>query len=242
MTNERYDVDLTTERFRQIYGRDVVASDGQRIGAAEELFLDPETDQPAWLGIGSELRGSRVLVPVRGAKTQQDRIMVPYDTEMAKSSPDASDDDISEETENALYEHYGAASRATASSGTPSSGQSMTRSEEELRVGIQRTEAGRARLRKWVETEPVQQDVTVSKERAKVERRPVDKTAASGAQIGEEEVEVTLQEERPVVAKETVAKEEVTLSKDVQSQTERVSDEVRKEVVEVEGDDVERQS
>ena len=42
----------------------------------------------------------------------------------------------------------------------------MTRSEEQLRVGTERVEAGRARLRKYVITETETRTVPVSKETA----------------------------------------------------------------------------
>jgi stress response protein YsnF len=41
----------------------------------------------------------------------------------------------------------------------------MTRSEEELHVGTAPQEWGRARLRKWVETESAQRTVPVQRER-----------------------------------------------------------------------------
>ena len=118
-------------------------------------------------------------------------------------------------------------------------GRSVVRHEEELRVGKREAEVGRARLRKWVETEPVSTDVTLERERARVTREPVDERV-SGAEIGEEEVEVGLREEQAVVEKETVAKERIGLEKDVETEVETVRDEVRKERVDVEGDIDER--
>ena len=49
----------------------------------------------------------------------------------------------------------------------------MTRSEEELRVGTRAARAGRARLRKYVVTEEVQQTVPVQREEVRVEREPI---------------------------------------------------------------------
>jgi uncharacterized protein (TIGR02271 family) len=116
----------------------------------------------------------------------------------------------------------------------------MTRSEEELRVGTRKVEAGRARLRKWVETQPVSETVTTRRERARVKREPVtdanvDK-AMSGPELSEEEHEVTLTAEEAVVEKRTVPKERVRLEKDTVTEEETVSEEVRKERIEVEGD------
>ena len=76
----------------------------------------------------------------------------------------------------------------------------MTRSEEQVRVGTQTQESGRARLRKYVVTENVTETVPVRKEKAVLETEPVTPdnydAATSGADISEEEHEVTLHEER----------------------------------------------
>jgi uncharacterized protein (TIGR02271 family) len=84
----------------------------------------------------------------------------------------------------------------------------MTRSEEELRVGTQTREAGRVRLRKYVTTEQVAQTVPVQREEVRFEREPITDAnldaATSGPAISEEEHEVTLHEETPVVEKRVV--------------------------------------
>src|SRR3954453_23041615 len=55
----------------------------------------------------------------------------------------------------------------------PTTDNAMTRSEERLNVGTESTEAGRARLRKFVVTENVTQSVPVSREEVRVEREPI---------------------------------------------------------------------
>jgi uncharacterized protein (TIGR02271 family) len=116
----------------------------------------------------------------------------------------------------------------------------MTRSEDELRVGTDRRETGRARLRKYVDTETVDEAVPVRREEARVEREPITDAnrdaALSGPDITEEEHEVTLHTEEPVVEKRTVPKERIRLDKDVHTDEETVSEEVRRERVEAEGD------
>jgi uncharacterized protein (TIGR02271 family) len=118
--------------------------------------------------------------------------------------------------------------------------EAMTRSEERMNVGTATEQTGRARLRKYVVTEDVQQSVPVSREEVRVEREPVteaDRGAAmSGPDISEAEHEVTLHEERPVVEKETVPVERVRLAKERISGEETVSGDVRKERIEAEGD------
>lgn len=116
----------------------------------------------------------------------------------------------------------------------------MTRSEEELRVQKQRQETGRVRLRKYVTTEQQQVTVPVQKETVRVEREPITDAnrsqAMSGPDIKESEHEIVTHEERPVVSKETVPKERVRLEKDVVTDDQTVSGEVRKEQIEIEDD------
>jgi uncharacterized protein (TIGR02271 family) len=122
----------------------------------------------------------------------------------------------------------------------PTTDDAMTRSEEHLEAGTQTREAGRARLRKYVTTEQETVTVPVKKERAVLESEPITDAnvgqATSGPDISEEEHEVVLNEERPVV--ETVAEpvERVRLGTETITDEETVSEEVRKEQIEVEGD------
>ena len=111
--------------------------------------------------------------------------------------------------------------------------QELTRSEEELRVGKEQVETGRARLRKWVETEPVEADVDLRRETAEITREPINQPVGD-VELREEELEVPLHEERPVVEKQTVAKERIGIETDVTTERETVRDEVRKERVDVE--------
>jgi uncharacterized protein (TIGR02271 family) len=236
--------ELTMQELGEMRGLPVYASDGDKIGQVDEIFYDEETNRPEWIGIGTGFLGTkRVLVPVEGADYSQDGLTVRYSKEQVKDSPDIDSDELSQETEQELYSYYGLGySERRSGTGLPEGGRervdeaetSVTRSEEELAVGTRDVEAGRARLRKWVETEPVEMDVELKRETARVTREPIDR-AVSDAEIGEEEVAVELREEEAVVQKQAVAKERVGLERDVETTTETVSDEVRKERVEVEG-------
>jgi uncharacterized protein (TIGR02271 family) len=122
----------------------------------------------------------------------------------------------------------------------PTTDDAMTRSEEQVKVGTTATETGRARLRKYVVTENVTQTVPVSREEVRVEREPITDAnrgdALDGPAISEEEHEVVLHAEQPVVQKEAVPVERVRLDKETVTDTETVSEEVRKEQIEVDGD------
>ena len=123
----------------------------------------------------------------------------------------------------------------------PNTDDAMTRSEERLNVGTRAEEAGRARLRKYVVTEQQQVEVPVTREEVRVEREPITDAnvgdALDGPAISEEEHEVTLHEERPVVETEAVPVERVRLSKEQVQDTETVQGEVRKEHIDTEGVD-----
>ncbi|MEV7792076.1 PRC and DUF2382 domain-containing protein [Streptomyces sp. NPDC087512] len=114
----------------------------------------------------------------------------------------------------------------------------MTRSEERMRVGVERHEVGRARLRKYVVTEEVEQTVPVRHEEVRVEREPITDAnrdqALSGPEISEAEHEVTLHEERAVVETETVPVERVRLTTEEHIENETVRGRVRKEHIEAE--------
>ncbi len=117
----------------------------------------------------------------------------------------------------------------------PTTDDAMTRSEERLHVGTEQVEAGRARLRKYVVTENVTQTVPVSHEEVRLEREPITDAnrgaATSGTDISEEEHEVTLRAERPVVNKETVPVERVRLGTETVTEDHEVSESVRKEQI-----------
>ena len=244
----------TADRLAELRGSSVYSSDGEKIGSVEDVFVDEDTGQPEWVGLGTGFLGTkRVLVPIVGAEVRDDGVHVPYEKDHVKGTPDLDGDAIDQETESRLYAHYGLAYSERRSdtglpegggdtglpSGTPDSPgdttegtPTVTRSEEELRVGKRETEAGRLRLQKWVETEQVDVPVDLRREKARVTREPVD-GSVSDEEIGEEEMEVTLREEKPVVEKETVAKERIGLETDVEVEQATVRDEVRKERVDV---------
>jgi uncharacterized protein (TIGR02271 family) len=240
---------FSMDDVNRLQGAEVFTQDQQKIGTVDQVYVDRQTQQPEWMSIGSGfLRTQKALVPIRDASIQDDAVWVPYDSEHVKNSPDVAEgDEISQESEATLYSHYGLDySERRSDTGLPEGeagktgeGDSVVRHEEELRVGKEPVEGGRLRLHKWVETEPVETDVQLRQETARVEREPIEKPAP-GAELGEQEVEVPLRGERAVVEKETVAKERVTPTKDVETREERVSDQVRKERVEAEDEDAEQ--
>jgi uncharacterized protein (TIGR02271 family) len=113
----------------------------------------------------------------------------------------------------------------------------MTRSEEQLNVGTEQVQAGRARLRKWVDTETQQVEVPVRTEKAQLVTEPITDDnrgdAFDGPAISEGEHEVVLNTERPVVDVEAVPVERVRLDKTVEESRETVAQDVRKERIDL---------
>ena len=254
---------ITSKQLRAIAesGGDVRTTSGDKIGSIGQIYVDLATGEPSWVTARTGLFGmSESFVPLEGATDNGKDIMVNYDKDTVKDAPriDA-DRQLSPDEEETLYAHYGMTSgsghrdrdkgrdwawdRKGHASGTATD-EAMTVSEERLRVGTEKRERGRARLRKYVVTENVTKTVPVSHEEVRVEREPItDATvgaAKSGPDISEEEHEVVLHEERPVVEKDVVPTERVRLTKETTTHDETVSGEVRKEQVDTDVDSTDR--
>ena len=228
--------EMNRVRLDEMRGAPVYDNAGEKIGTVEELFYDHETRAPEWIGIGTGFFGTkRVLVPVAGAQSTDDGLTVAFSKDHVKDSPDIDEDEISQECEAELIAYYGLAQQSRRRASGRDEDQAVTRSEEEIEVGKRSVDAGSARLRKWVETEPVALDVELRREVARVTREPIDQPVGDH-DFTAEEVEVPLHREKPVVQKRAVAKERIGLEKDVETDEATVQDELKKERVEVEGD------
>ena len=254
--------DLDTVRSWQ--GATMVDRHGAKIGTVESIYVDDQTGEPEWALVNTGLFGSRSsFVPLAQASGSGDQVQVPYEKQQVKDAPRVdTDQHLSEAEEQELWRHYGldydsgytdtadrdrddiydqaqdsAVGRDTSG---PTTDDAMTRSEEELEVGTAQRERGRARLRKYVTTETQQLTVPVEREEVRVEREPITDAnldaATSGPAISEEEHEVTLREEEVVVDKRAVPKERVRLDTETVPDERQVSEEVRKEQIQVEGD------
>src|SRR4051794_23181646 len=246
---------MDTQTITEWRGHDVVDRDGGKIGKLEEIYLDEQTGNPEWGLVKTGLFGGRgTFVPLAEATPSDDDLAVPYEKAHVKDAPSMdADGRLSQQEEAELYAFYGLDyGESRSGSGLPEgrdNGQdvsgpntdsAMTRSEEELAVGKAQREAGRVRLKKYVVTEEVQQTVPVQREEVRVEREPITDAnvdeATDGPAISDEEHEVTLMEEQVVTEKRAVPKERVRLEKDTVTDEQQVSEEVRKERIDVEGD------
>ncbi|MFF0863464.1 DUF2382 domain-containing protein [Nonomuraea sp. NPDC003560] len=112
----------------------------------------------------------------------------------------------------------------------------MTTSEEQLHIGKESRESGHVRLRKYVETENVQERVPLAHEEVVIEREPIRDGEPGTYEIGEDEQQITLHEERPVIGKETRPVEHIRVHKERVEHEETVEGQVRRERLEVDED------
>jgi uncharacterized protein (TIGR02271 family) len=243
----------------------MVDGDGDRIGTIDAIYVDDQTGEPEWALVNTGLFGTKsTFVPLTQASDRNGDVQVPYQKQLVKDAPRIDPDQhLSEAEEQQLWRHYGLDDDSGSTAGLadrdrdgvyddvqnsavgrdvsgPTTDDAMTRSEEELAVGTQTRERGRARLRKHVTTQEQQVTVPVRREEVRVEREPITDAnldaATSGPEISEEEHEVTLREEEVVVDKRAVPKERVRLDTETVTEERQVSEEVRKEQIEIDGD------
>ncbi|WP_406378993.1 DUF2382 domain-containing protein [Streptomyces sp. NBC_01618] len=109
----------------------------------------------------------------------------------------------------------------------------LIRCEEQLHVGTEEYESGKARLHKYVVTENVTRTVPVMHEEVRVIREPLrpGDRATGPTDIREQDVEVTLHAERATTRKETVPVERVRMETKKVTEQKEVSAELRKEQI-----------
>ncbi|WP_181035059.1 YsnF/AvaK domain-containing protein [Arthrobacter sp. B0490] len=184
-------------------------------------------------------------------------LMAPKDdagTDQAAATAGIADSGRTADSDRADTDRSRDTDRTRTQSSRPEGDYSMTRSEEQLRVGTEIRETERVRLVKRVVTEDVTMTVQIRREELVVERVPVKdgvpfyddgqnsyteaererlysavETAFNG-----DTVEVVLYEEKPRVEMDVVPIERVRVRREARTHDEVVSGQVRKEVIETE--------
>ena len=220
----------------ELVGKTLLGHSGVRVGKVTAVY-ESAGGEGTFATVKTGLFGSHSsFVPLAEAELHGDNVHVPYPKEVIDDAPRvAADQDLTGPEEARLFAHYGLGG-AHARSGSAADGGVVTRSEERLHVGTERVETGRARLRKYVVTETVTQTVPVSHEELRIVREPLQAGAAGVpevTQLTEETHEVVLSAEVPVVQKEVVPVERIRLATETVSGEETVTEQVRKEQVEV---------
>ena len=151
-------------------GKTVKDRHGEKIGRFKDIYLDRETDEPAYAGVSTGLLGSgERYVPLAHAQLDgDDDIQVPYDREMVLEAPQIDPDvALTAAEEDTLHEHYAIPNTPTSPDGE------MVRSEEEVHLSTRPTQRReKVRLRKYLVTEHVEKTVPVRREEIRVEHDP----------------------------------------------------------------------
>jgi hypothetical protein len=90
-------------------GRTLIDPDGEKIGQVDELYMDSQTEEPEWAKVTTGLLGRHSsLVPLAGAEPRGEDVMVSVTKEQVENSPHSEPEgELSRETEEALFRHYG---------------------------------------------------------------------------------------------------------------------------------------
>jgi hypothetical protein len=164
-------------------GRTVRDRDGEKVGTFGNLYLDGDTDRPAYAGVKTGLfRSKESIVPLDGAYEADDGdVHVAYALDAIKAAPNVEPEvALDGREEDQLRDHYGAPTQMRRETAE------VTRSEEEvdLKVGPAKPKE-RVRLRKYTVTEHVEKTVPVRREEVRVENDPPE----SGRVIRVEDVD-----------------------------------------------------
>lgn len=259
---------MTNLHIRDLFNATAYDEHGEKLGAVKEIFVDDRSGQPTFVEVGHGLFGmSSSVVPLRGHTVNNDELRLAFGKDRIKDAPNMDvNNALTPADQNLVYEHFGLTGEAdtmrydtahddrhrdhhveperTTESTVDHDRNSLVRSEERLTVDKDRVQTGEARLRKYVVSDTETVEVPVTREEVRVERTPIDGTARQGGlsrtALGEEEASVTLHEERVTVNKETVPVEEVSLEKDRVRDTKKLSEDVRKEKIDIDGLDRDR--
>lgn len=253
------------DQVRSWFGRTVVDSGGAPIGTIADIYLSRDGEEPVWAHVDVGQFGAAMrLVPLAAATDAGDDVSVSHPRAIIVAAPDLHPgDELSDDDERELSRYYGLerAETGSAETGRAESGRAedgtdgdpgaprapeVVRSEEELHVGTERRPARTVRMRKEVVTDYVTKTIPVRREQLRLVEEPATDEGLERARASQQpesqqpesqQPELTLHEEQPVVETRVVPTERVRLGTHTVAGEAEVSDEVRKERVEVTRDD-----
>jgi stress response protein YsnF len=220
--------------------------DGNALGTVTAVFLNDATQRPTWVGLTDGLHAPAdqppVIAPLTDAEYAEGRLRLTVSADAVRSAPRVAEADrLSPAEEATLLEHYRSATE-TPRAGTADD-TAMTRSEEQLQVHTVVEPWTRAVLRIEEVTEEVLVPVTITRQQARIEYLPLTPTdsarttgepAAPGTQRPTSATEwVTLHTEQPSVTLARVPAERVRLRTAWVTEETTVSQELRREQVEL---------
>ena len=124
---------------------------------------------------------------------------------------------------------------ATRSAGVATAEEVLPLAEEKLDVGKRVIQEGTTRIRRFVTETPVEAQVSLHEEHARVVRRAIsDPNYVRNLDWTDKVVEITETDEEPVITKSAHVAEEVVIQREGRDHVETVKDKVRRQQVEVE--------
>jgi hypothetical protein len=93
-----------------VTGAEVYRCTGDRIGPADDVYLDRHDERPAWVTVTTGLFGTHEsFIPLAGADIDGGRITVPFGKDHIRDAPTVIpvERHLSSADEQSLYAHYG---------------------------------------------------------------------------------------------------------------------------------------
>jgi uncharacterized protein (TIGR02271 family) len=203
--------------------------DHQHVGLWRRLFGENVWEHEAAV-YGDTLRRGGAVLAVRGPKDRIAKIMAILDAHQPV--------DVHEHATRIGADVPIEAKALVTAPGTTKSADKeevMRLAEEQMNVGKQMFETGSTRVRRFVTERPVEAQVNLHEEHAKVVRRAVnDPNYIADIDWSDTEYTVTETAERPVVSKTARVVEEIAVGREGSERTETVRDTVRRQQAEVE--------
>lgn len=235
-------VDAATPDLSSWTGLPVADRSSAGVGVVADVYLGRATGEPEFVLVDTG-GGREAIVPLTDAEIRGGTLFVDVGADQVAAAPDADRaDELTPEREAEIYAFYGhepppLPPDAAATTELPSDHAELTRSEEQLFVGTESHVRERVTVRKRVVTEEITVTIPLRREELVVEREPIEPGAAEApadAQPVDAEFDFVLLAEQPVIEKRLVPVEQVRVRKDVVVDEEIVSDELRKERIDVE--------
>jgi sporulation protein YlmC with PRC-barrel domain len=100
---------IPIEDVKEWFGKDVIDTDGEKLGKLEDVLYDIEADAPAFAAVKSGTFSKHLtLVALDGASAGQSHLRVPVDKNRFKKAPSFDPDaELSLEDEASAYGYYG---------------------------------------------------------------------------------------------------------------------------------------
>lgn len=240
-------------------------NNGDKVGDVNEVFVDDDSGQPTFVDVNHGLFGmGNSLVPLRGHSVEGDTLTLAFAKDRIKDAPDFdAEKPLTPEQQSEIYQHYGIAGAARGENNT--GGEALAPTAETAdsagsavagagAVGVAEgdgvtgttTSEEAASIGGSKDSEASDDNTLIrNEEHLNVGTERVEAADDAQAQVksggldsnSTEDASVTLHEERPVINKETVPVEKVNLRTEEVSDTESVTEQVRKEKIDADGID-----